>query len=214
MTQKQCLFRVALVLAILMLSSGALAYPILPGTLVQFGLTATRQDLNDEEVRPSTFHSTLQSVRITNRDILQFIADANSINIPQGTQLWVDQSGKYLVAIDRHGKILGSIAFEITVPSSLVASRVANPLHASGKSISQARVTLNNSLIAFSLGGLLTEPFDRVNGLVYLLYRADLTKLTGLGTIDGTEHLFTGEILGQRLRTRIPLSLFTWKKGT
>lgn len=206
--RNQNLFAVAL--AILLATGTASATPILLGTVVRFELTAVRQNLVEAEVRPEVYRSTLERVRITNRDILQFIAYEEGVEIPPGTQLWVDRSSEYLVAIDPHGNVIAGIPFAVTASSSFEQSTVAGVLKGFGKIFSQAQAGLGYGMIEFLLDGLLTEQFQRVNGLVYLSYSADLTHLTGPGSIDATNFLFTGSITGQRPGTGIPPTLNTW----
>lgn len=190
---------VSLLCMITQSSAWAAVLPTLEDEIVmQVRLTAIRQDLNNQVVRPGITQSTTRTVRITNKEVLRAMQLQNALPVmPAGTRL-VTLSGN-LIALAPNGDTLAQVTFNPTLGTSFYDEM--NNTNAVWNQRRRAQATAVNlalgTHLAFNLSGLFAEKWTWNHDTAQYLSRAvRFTDLVGPGTLATVPCLITGEITG------------------
>lgn len=194
------LFFIVSALCILAVDAYAAAASIvLPDAVMQFQLTATRQDLLNEEVRPDVYHSTIRAIRITNKEVLRAMQIHYVLPVfPTGARLITGSSTLMAVAPD--GTVLATAPFNVA-GSSWFIKEVRTPKKKSTQRLTQATsvpIALGTKL-NFTLSGLFKDDVsENYVSNMSSAYIVTMRQLVGMGAVDSVSFLFEGTISGQR----------------
>lgn len=147
-----------MVAALSMWASGVKASPAINGfEKLNFSLVARQQGLNFSNTAPNTYISTIEVSKISNKDLLNFLADAFNTNWPPGAQLVMNYYGGDIYVVDKTGT---NPVFNASVGINLGGTNVAyfqfDPIasvHA-GKSIEKTPGSMHSTsyqIISFHL---------------------------------------------------------------
>lgn len=70
---------------------------------LNFSLTVVQQSLDYSNSAPSTYLSTVETAKITSKDLLSFLATAFNTNWPTGAQLALNNLDKHIFVVDKTG---------------------------------------------------------------------------------------------------------------
>jgi hypothetical protein len=70
---------------------------------LNFSLTVVQQGLDYSNSAPSTYLSTVETAKITSKDLLSFLATAFNTNWPAGAQLALNYNDKHIFVVDKTG---------------------------------------------------------------------------------------------------------------
>lgn len=93
----------AIVVTLVMWAVSAQARPAYQFEKLNFSLTIRQQGLNYSNSAPSIYISTIEASKISNKDLLNFLADAFNTNWPAGAQLALDYYGGDIFVVDKTG---------------------------------------------------------------------------------------------------------------
>ncbi|MGO8838735.1 MAG: hypothetical protein ACLQAH_14965 [Limisphaerales bacterium] len=78
---------------------------------LNFSLTVVQQGLDFSNSAPDTYVSTVKAAKITNKDLLNFLATAFNTNWPTGAQLALNYGDRHIFVVDKTGT---NAVFDVT----------------------------------------------------------------------------------------------------
>jgi len=123
----------------------AQAQVLQPFPKLNFDLVAAQQELDVYETSSNVFVSTIKTFRITNKDLLKFLATALNTNWPAGAQLARDGIG--IIVVDKPGT---NIVFDVSSGMNAGDTNVVFFSMDSDRTVVRSELEVKGKLIAFT----------------------------------------------------------------
>jgi hypothetical protein len=184
---------------------------------LNFTLTATQQELDNSEMSPNVFISTVQTFRINNKDLLSFLATAFNTNWPSGAQLAMEINSEDIFVVDKTGtNLIADVSnvgrgatnfgyFTVGFNSTVFSGKAVNkPNGRSQTQTSSGKVFFHlhyqqNDIPTTDLyfDGLGASKFSKkIVDITETMTQWDKIPVTGDGTFDNTWTVVKGKVAG------------------
>ena len=126
-------------------ASKAQAQALQPFPKLNFNLIAAQQELDASETSSNIFVSTIKTFRITDKDLLKFLATALNTNWPAGAQL--DRGGNGIIVVDKTGT---NIVFDVSYGMNVGDTNVVFFSMDSDRTVFRSELEGKGELIVFT----------------------------------------------------------------
>ncbi|HRY46936.1 MAG TPA: hypothetical protein P5186_02715 [Candidatus Paceibacterota bacterium] len=132
--------------------------------IIDIKLTAYQQDLQDEEIKPGSYKSTMRTIRITTKDILKMIATDAEVTLPTGAVLYLNPGDGTYEVRSKGGEVLLDVSnyFSIEEGDSVYAGtskETDTSYSASETGYTYAKMSIEGPY-TFLLGGMVSYKYS------------------------------------------------------
>jgi hypothetical protein len=184
---------------------------------LNFTLTATQQELDNSEMSSNVFVSTVQTFKISNKDLLSFLATAFNTNWPAGAQLAMEINSGDVFVVDKTGtNFIADVSNAGQGETNFGYFTVGfNPTVFSGKAVNKSnggsQMQTSSGKVFFHLyyqqNGIPTTDFyfdglgaskfsKKIVDITETMTQWDKIPITGDGTFDSTWTVVNGKVTG------------------